>query len=248
MRKIYILPSLLTTGNFFCGIFGLTFVLNGQYPYAAVLCLVAMLFDFVDGQVARVRKASTRFGIEYDSLADMLSFGILPTFLAYSMVLKNIERIGLGIAFLYAVCCALRLARYNSQLYKEERRSFTGMPTPASAGLICSLIVLAGRYEIMGLLKALPFLMLALAYLMVSTIRYPAFQGAHPKQKKPFLKLVGIVITATVVVAYPEITFFLLFAAYASSGILAHYRFRKCFSYIRSVLLTSALPEDNEIS
>ncbi len=248
MKKIYIVPSLLTTGNFFCGIIGLTFVMQNQYLYAAEICLVAMLFDFVDGQVARMSRSSTRFGIEYDSLADMLSFGILPTFMAYSIVLNKMGRGGLAIVFLYSVCCALRLARYNAQVYKEESKNFTGLPTPAAAGLICSLIVIAGRYELHLLIKVLPFLMLALSYLMVSTIRYPAFQGASLRRKKPFLDLVGVVITATVVVSYPEIAFFLLFSAYAATGILAYFRYRTCTRYIRSVLLTSPLPEDGESS
>jgi CDP-diacylglycerol--serine O-phosphatidyltransferase len=246
MKKVYLLPGLLTTGNFFCGLLGLTFVMQQQYLYAAELCLVAMIFDFVDGQVARIRRSSTRFGIEYDSLSDMLSFGILPTFLAYSMVLQDMGRVGLGIAFLYSVCCALRLARFNSQVYKEEKKVFTGLPTPAAAGLICSMIVLAGRYEIHFLTTLLPFLMLSLSYLMVSTIRYPAFQGAGVRQKKPFLNLVGVIITATVVVSYPEVSFFFLFAAYTVAGVLSHYRFRRSARYIRSLLLTSPLPEDSE--
>jgi len=246
MKRVSIIPSLITTGNFFCGMLGMVFVTHGQYLYAAEACLVAMLFDFVDGQVARVRGATTRFGIEYDSLADMLSFGILPTFMGYSKVLSGMGRFGIGIAFLYAVCCAMRLARYNAQLNREERRSFTGLPTPAAAGLISTLIVLEGRYELPLIIKALPFIMLLLAYLMVTTLRYPAFQGANAKQKKPFLNLVGIVITASIVVSYPEISFFILFAAYTMFGVLAHFRFRTATSWLRSFLLTSPLPGDHE--
>lgn len=248
MKRVSIVPSLITTGNFFCGILGMVFVTHGRYLYAAEACLVAMLFDFVDGQVARVRGATTRFGIEYDSLADMLSFGILPTFMGYSKVLEGMGRFGIGIAFLYAVCCALRLARYNAQLFKEERRSFTGLPTPAAAGLISSVVVLEGRYELPFIAKTLPFVMLLMAYLMVSTLRYPAFQGASSKQKKPFLNLVGIVITASIVVSYPEMSFFMLFAAYAMFGVLAHFRFRTITSWLRSFLLTSPLPGEHENS
>lgn len=246
MRTVPLLPSLLTTGNFFCGMLGMMFVMHGKYLYAAESCLVAMLFDFVDGQVARQRGASTKFGIEFDSLADLLSFGIVPTFMAYQMILTDMGRFGTAVTFLYAVCCALRLARYNTQLNKEERRSFTGLPTPAAAGLICSLIVLAGRYDLHALINALPFLMLGLAYLMVCTLRYPALQGASARKKKPFLNLVGIVISAVVVVIYPEISFFLLFAVYTAYGVLAHFRFQTLTAWIRSVLLTAPLPEDTK--
>ncbi|MCX6353688.1 MAG: CDP-diacylglycerol--serine O-phosphatidyltransferase [Candidatus Aureabacteria bacterium] len=248
MRKVPLLPSLITTGNFFCGMLGMTFVIQNQYLYAAESCLVAMLFDFVDGQVARHHGGSTRFGVEFDSLADMLSFGIVPTFMAYSMILAGMGRFGMAIAFLYAVCCALRLARYNIQLNKEERRSFTGLPTPAAGGLICSVIVLVGRYDLNVMIKTLPFLMLGLSYLMVCTLRYPAFNGGGARKRKPFLNLVGIVISAVIVVIYPEISFFILFAAYAAYGVLAHFRFQTLTSWIRSILLTEPLPEDSENS
>ncbi|MCX6357145.1 MAG: CDP-diacylglycerol--serine O-phosphatidyltransferase [Candidatus Aureabacteria bacterium] len=246
MKMVPLIPSLLTTGNFFCGMLGMTFVMHSQYLYAAEACLVAMLFDFVDGQFARRREATTRFGIEFDSLSDMLSFGILPTIMGYSMILDGMGRPGMAIAFLYSVCCALRLARYNAQINKEERRSFTGLPTPAAAGLICSVIVLAGRYDLHVIVRGLPLLMLALAYLMVSTIRYPAFQGSGAKKKKPFLNLVGIVISAVIVVIYPEISFFLLFFAYTAYGILAHFRFQTVTAWIRSIILTEPLPRDSK--
>lgn len=246
MKKVSIIPSVLTTCNFFCGMLAMIFVMRGQYLYAAEACLVAMLFDFVDGQVARTKGVMTRFGIEYDALADMLSFGLVPAFMGYSVVLSGMGRFGIGVAFLYAVCCALRLARYNAQVHREERKHFTGLPTPASAGLICAVIVLAGRYDLFLFVKILPFLMLGLSYLMVSTIRYPAFQGANAREKKPFLNLVSIIIAASIVVSYPEVCFFLLFAAYAAFGILAHFRFKTATSWIRSVLLTEPLPEDAE--
>jgi len=246
MKKVPLLPSLLTTGNFFCGMLGMTFVMHGQYLYAAESCLVAMLFDFVDGQAARHRGGSTRFGIEFDSLADLLSFGIVPAFMAYSMILGDMGRFGTAIAFLYSICCALRLARYNIQLNKEERRSFTGLPTPAAGGLICSMIVLLRRYELNAMIKFLPLLMLVLSYLMVCTLRYPALQGASARKKKPFLNLVGIVLSAVIVVIYPEISFFVLFAAYAAYGILAHFRFQTITAWIRSILLTEPLPEDGK--
>jgi CDP-diacylglycerol--serine O-phosphatidyltransferase len=248
MKKVYLIPSLLTTCNFFCGVFGLTLAFKGQYVYAAEACLVAMLFDFVDGQVARARRLSTKFGIEYDSLTDMVSFGILPTCLGYLLILDRMGRFGLGVAFLFAVCSALRLARYNAQVYREEKKCFTGLPTPAAAGLVCSFIFLAERYEIELLIKLLPFLMLGLSYLMVSTLRYPAFEGTSVRQKKPFLTLVGIVITAVIVVTYPEVSFFFLFSAYTAFGILAHFRFRRSTQWIRSVLLTAPLSEDSEKS
>ena len=244
MKKVAILPGLLTTANFFCGMLAMTFIMRAQYLYAAEACLVAMLFDFVDGYVARLKGATTRFGIEYDSLADMLSFGIVPSFMGYSMVLSGMGRFGVGIVFLYAVCSALRLARYNAQASKEERRAFTGLPTPASAGLICSVIVLAGRYELHLLVTFIPFLMLGLSYLMVSTLRYPAFQGTGARKKKPFLNLVGIVITASIVASFPEISFFILFAAYTASGILARFRLRTVTAWIRSILLADPIPED----
>ena len=218
MKKIYLVPSLLTTANFFCGLLALVFTLNGYLVLAAQVILIGMLFDMLDGLIARASKKTSRFGLEYDSLADLLTFAIAPTLLIYQLVLKDMGQVGLGVAFLYSVCCALRLARFNAQFMKEEKHSFTGLPTPACAGIVATFILVTHKFGLRYWSSALPFGLLVMSYLMVSTVRYPAVGSLRIWKKKPFFYLVVLVLLACVFVAQPELCLFLLFAAYCLYG------------------------------
>ncbi|MDD5644950.1 MAG: CDP-alcohol phosphatidyltransferase family protein [bacterium] len=122
MKRIYVLPNLITTANFLCGIIAFMCVYNGRIKQAALLVFLAMVFDFFDGSIARIQGSYSNFGMEYDSLADLVSFGIAPMFIVYAVVLSNMGRVGMGIAFLYCTCAALRLARFNTQISSPSEK------------------------------------------------------------------------------------------------------------------------------
>jgi len=224
MKKIYILPNLFTTGNFFCGLLALLWIFQGRYIPAAFLIILAMVFDFTDGQVARLYHASSRFGVEYDSLADFLTFGVATTALAYRVALADLGRFGIAFAFLYAVMCALRLARFNTQVKKEEKTDFTGLPCPISAGIIVSYIIFIHRYNLKNWEKAVPFLMIILGVLMVSTYTYPTLLTLKARRKKPFLYLVAIVLALAIIIFWAEIGLLLAFLSYMSLGLAGAFR------------------------
>ncbi len=221
MRKIYILPNLFTTGNIFCGVYSLSLVLRGNaelYPRAAWFLLLAMVFDFIDGQLARLYRATSRFGVELDSLADFLSFGVVTTILAYQVVLKDFKGFGVGIAFLYIVFTALRLARFNIQVNKEEKTDFKGLPSPVSSGVILSFFIFNSHFRL-GLEIAIPFLMIVLSSLMVTNLTYPTLLSLHLRQKQPFLYLVAAILMLVILIAHHQVGVFLGFMLYLGLGL-----------------------------
>ncbi len=220
MKKIYILPNLFTTANFFCGIVALSWIFQGRFQSAAFIVLLAMVFDFVDGQVARFYNATSRFGLEYDSLADFLTFGITPAFLIYRYFLIDWGRVGIGLAFLYAVFAALRLARFNTQAKAEEKDNFVGLPSPVSAGVLLSFFILIYRLNLTGWEKALPFLMILLSWLMISNFTYPTLVTLQLKRKKPFLYLVAICLVGVIFLFWVEVGLFVGFVSYAATGLI----------------------------
>ena len=220
---VYLIPNLLTTGNLFSGFYAIIAVINAHYIVAAIAILVAMLFDTLDGPWARMTRTSSLFGMEYDSLADLVSFGVAPGLLIYSWALSDFARLGWVAAFLFVVCGALRLARYNVQAQSVESRYFHGLPIPAAAGVVASFILM--DYHILQLGKEVkPLLIVALiyilAFLMVSTFRYRSFRDVHLRGRKPFRVLVTAVLLFIVLAAEPYIMVFVLFAAYAISGLV----------------------------
>src|SRR5919204_5932316 len=141
-RGIFLLPSLLTTGNLFCGFFAMLLTMDDRYTEAAAAIFVAMVMDLLDGRVARLMKATSQFGVEFDSLADVVSFCVAPGFLVYSFALQDLGRPAWFGAFLFVICGALRLARFNVHTGTTDRRFFTGLSTPAAAGVVTSTVVL----------------------------------------------------------------------------------------------------------
>ena len=179
-RGIVLLPSLLTTGNLFCGFFALLLTVDGRFSDAALAIFVAMVMDLLDGRVARLMKATSQFGVEFDSLADVVSFCVAPAFLVYSFALKDLSRPAWFGAFLFVICGALRLARFNVQTGTVDRRFFIGLSTPAAAGVIASSVVLLGdeppeRWAQIALAVASG----VLALLMVSTFPLLELQGSR---------------------------------------------------------------------
>lgn len=215
------IPNLLTTGNLFSGFYAIISVFNADYLVASIAILVAAIFDFLDGKSAKLVKATSRFGVEYDSLADLVSFGVAPGLLIYSWALNSYGRIGWLAVFLYTVCGALRLARFNAQASSSESRHFTGLPIPAAAAVIASIVLL--DHHILRIGKEIkPLLILIITYslaaLMVSSIKYRSLKYLNLRERKPFNFLVSAVLLLIVLIAAPQIMFFLIAVCYALSG------------------------------
>lgn len=222
MRKVYILPNLFTTANIFCGVYSLSLVLKAvpQYSRAAWFILLAMLFDFLDGQIARRYRATSDFGVEYDSLADFFSFGIVTTIIAYQFVLKDMKGFGVGVAFLYIVFCALRLARFNVQTNKngkEKKGDFRGLPSPVAAGVLLSFVIFIKEIPL-SWEPVIPVMMLVLGGLMVTGITYPTLLTLELRKKKPFLYLLVIIIMLGFLVLFPQVVVFIAFITYLILG------------------------------
>ena len=220
-KGIFLLPNLFTTGNLFSGFYALIASFNGHYDLAAIAILVATVFDFLDGKVARATRATSRFGIEYDSLADLVSFGLAPGLLIYAWALDTYGRVGWIAAFLFVVCGALRLARFNVQVEHGEGRHFHGLPIPAAATVLATTVLLDLHFIGMGR-EIRPMVMLlttyALAFLMVSGLRYRSFKEYHWRDRKPFRVLVSVVLVMVLVAAQPQIMLFAISVLYALSG------------------------------
>jgi len=221
MRKgIYILPNLITAGSLFCGFFALLRTLQEDFYTGAIFILASGLLDGMDGKIARYTNTTTRFGVEFDSLADVIAFCVAPGILVYAWALEPFGRMGWLASFLFVVCGALRLARYNLQGSTVESRFFSGLPTPAAAGLIATGVLVYFEAGDTGVNKHLIVLIVTylLAFLMVSTFKYYGFKDIELFRRKPFRWLV-IAILLLIVIAYePEYTLFGLFFAYFISG------------------------------
>ncbi len=220
LRGVYILPNLFTSGNLFCGFFATVATFSDRFVHASIAILAAGVFDVLDGKIARLSGANSRFGIEYDSLADLISFGLAPALLAYSWALKPYGRIGWLAAFLFLACGALRLARFNVQTVTLDSKFFTGLPIPAAACVIALTVLLNHRLGFWTTHEQIPILVMIylLAFLMVSNIRYFSIKGLDIFRRKPFRALVVLILCIVIVVAEPEITLFSIFALYVLSG------------------------------
>ena len=222
-QAIYVIPSLFTTGNLFCGLFAIIAAFNGNYLKAAIAILVALIFDVLDGQTARLTKTSSQFGIEYDSLADLVSFGLAPAMLAYAWALHAHGVLGLAVVFAFVGCGALRLARYNVHAGTGDNRYFTGLPIPGAASVVASLMIFDHHILQLGqTVKPVAVLVVTfvLAFLMVSTIKYHKFPSLRFHAGEGFLYLVWGVLGIMLIAAMPEIALFALFAGYAASGVV----------------------------
>jgi len=224
MKKgIYLIPNLCTLGNLFCGFYAIVAVLNNDFVSAGEIILLSLIFDGLDGKLARLTNTMSRFGVEFDSLADVISFGVAPAILIYKWALISYGRVGWLAAFLYMACGAMRLARFNVMVDNDEKRYFTGLPIPAGAAFIASFVIL--HNYLFGAMGSKPPIIAGIAYvlafLMVSNVKYRSFKDFDLRQKKPFNILVSGLLIAIIFVAEPQISFFILFAAYPLSGILA---------------------------
>lgn len=219
-QGFYILPNLLTTASLFCGFYGLVAVLQQDFHRAALAVVASFFFDGLDGRIARATRTTSQFGVEYDSLADLVAFGVTPAFLAFSWGLAHAGRLGWLAAFLFTACGALRLARFNVQIHRVPKGYFRGLPIPAAAALVVTMVLFSSE---VGWNPSPPtwvvlLTLYGLAFLMVSNVPYQSFKDMELVREKPFRALVSCVLLLVVILLNPPVTLFLLALAYALSG------------------------------
>lgn len=221
-RGIYLLPNLFTTAGLFAGFYAIVAAIRGDFESAAIAIFVAMIMDGLDGRIARMTNTQSDFGAEYDSLADMVSFGLAPALVIYQWVLLDTGKIGWMVAFTYAACGALRLARFNTQIGIQDKRYFQGLPSPAAAACLAGW-VWAGTSNDLD-----PYLLTAIALpltficgiLMVSTVRYHSFKELDLRGKVPFVAMLVLVLAFAFIASDPPLVLFGAFSLYALSGLV----------------------------
>jgi CDP-diacylglycerol--serine O-phosphatidyltransferase len=221
MRKgIYLLPNLFTSASLFCGFYSIIASFKEYFVSAAVAVLVAWIFDGLDGRVARLTNTTSKFGAEYDSLADVIAFGIAPSLLAYSWSLSIYGKLGWIVAFLFVLCGALRLARYNIQIGLIESKVFNGLPIPAAAGVVATTIIFfdwtgaEGKFHNVFIM----IFVVILSLLMVSSVKYYSFKDMKLLSRKPFTIFFWSTVLLIIIFHWPEIMFFVIVLGYTISG------------------------------
>lgn len=231
-KGIYLLPNTLTLCGMFCGFFAILSAINGNYLNAAWAIVLANIFDGLDGWIARLTNTSTRFGIELDSLSDLVAFGVAPSVMMYKWSLMPFGRLGWAAAFLFVACGALRLARFNIQTGTTGSKAFKGMPIPGAATVLSTIVIF--YYEFWTGVPDKNVLLLVitilLSLLMVSTIRYHGLKEIDFKERKPFWFLIVFVIVLFILFIHPSTAIFIFAMAYLASGIIEssyHFATRK---------------------
>ena len=219
-RGIYLLPNLFTTAALFAGFYAVLAAMNNQFEKAAIAIFLAMILDGLDGRVARMTHTQTAFGAEYDSLSDMVAFGLAPSLVIYEWGLSTLGRLGWLAAFIYTAGAALRLARFNSQLSTADKRFFTGLPSPSAAAIVAAFVWVAVDNELASADLAWPAMILTAGagLLMVSNVWYHSFKQIDFKGKVPFVVIVVVMLAFAVIVSEPPLVLFALFFIYTLSG------------------------------
>ncbi len=222
-NRFYALPSMLTCTSLFSGFYSIVASINGEFKTAAVAILVAGIFDGLDGRVARLTDSTSRFGMQLDSLCDLVSFGVAPALLAYLWALIPYGRYGWLAAFLYVATTALRLARFNSMAEDPDNTNhdFVGLPCPAAAGAISTMVMFFHYLGATETVKHFAILLLVylLSYLMISSHRYLSFKKVKLTKEKRFQAVVGMVLVLTLLATEPPVTLFVTALLYAISGL-----------------------------
>jgi CDP-diacylglycerol--serine O-phosphatidyltransferase len=228
-RGVYLLPNLLTTAAIFCGYYAVIAGMQGRFDNAAIAIFVAMIFDGLDGRVARLTNTQSAFGVQYDSLSDMVSFGVAPGLVMFNWALVNVGKFGWSAAFLYCACAALRLARFNTQVETADKRYFTGLASPAAAAVIAGTVWLGSDIHVgEGLMPVLLTVLTAVTgLLMVTNLRYYSFKGLDFKGRVPFIYLLAVLLIITVLIWQTSLTLLVMAVVYALSGPVLHWRTRK---------------------
>ena len=221
-RGASILPSLFTTGNLFLGFWSTVKTLDGRFAEAAPLIGGAVVLDMLDGRIARLTNTQSEFGAQFDSLSDAVSFGVAPALLAYCWALQTVPRAGWPAAFLFLACGVMRLARFNVQRHVVDARFFVGLPIPAGAAQIAAIVfVFPGRPSQHWQAVAMLALVVALAFLMVSTFRYRSFKGVDLRRRRSYISVLGIALLFLLVATQPEVSLLAATSLYTVSGPLA---------------------------
>jgi CDP-diacylglycerol--serine O-phosphatidyltransferase len=229
-RGIYLLPNLFTTAALFAGFYAIVGAMHQRYEVAAIAIFIAMILDSMDGRIARLTNTQSAFGAEYDSLSDMISFGLAPALLMYQWALLDLGKAGWLAAFVYTAFAGLRLARFNTQVATADKAYFQGLPSPAAAAVIAGMVWVGEVYELDG--RDLAFLCFVLtipiAALMVSNVRYRSFKDLNLKNRVPFMAVLGVMLVFVLVSIDPPQVLFGLALFYAISGpVLTIYELRK---------------------
>jgi len=226
-KGIYLLPNLLTTGAMFGGFYAIVAAMQGKFEAAAIAVFIAMILDGLDGRVARMTNTQTEFGAQYDSLADLISFGVAPGLVMYQWALVHLQSAGVAwgkagwlAAFVYVACAALRLARFNTQIGKVDKRFFVGLPSPAAAAVMVGMVWVFHDLEVMGRNVQIPALLLTLAVglLMVSNISFYSFKDFDLRNRVPFIVVLAVVLAFALTTIDPPKVLFGVFLLYALSG------------------------------
>jgi len=220
-RGIYLLPNLFTTSGLFAGFYAIIAAIDGRFEAAAIAIFVAMIMDGVDGRIARMTNTQSDFGMQYDSLSDLISFGLAPALLIHQWSLFNLGKFGWSAAFIYTAAAALRLARFNTQVGTEDKRYFQGLASPAAAALIAGMVWLGNDYGLsnnkLAVIFTLPVTVIA-GVLMVSNIRYHSFKQIDLKGRVPFVAILVVVLVFFLFSSNPPLVISSVALAYASSG------------------------------
>ncbi len=218
-KGIYLLPNILTTGALFGGFYAVLSGFTGNFEFAAMAIFAAMIFDGLDGRVARMTNTQSDFGVQYDSLSDMVSFGVAPAVVAYGWGVSDLGKLGLAAAFVYASCAALRLARFNVQAELADKKTFTGLPSPVAAALVAGFIW--STYDLepsLGLSIVGAILTAAAGLLMVSNFKYPSFKEVDLRGKVPFIVILSIVMGFVVITIDPPRILFAMAVTFSFSA------------------------------
>ena len=211
---------MFTTAGLYAGFYAIVAAIRGDFSTAAIAIFIAMIMDGLDGRIARLTNTQSAFGAEYDSLADMVAFGLAPALVMFEWALSGMGKFGWMVAFIYAACGALRLARFNTQVGIADKRFFQGLPSPAAAACIAGWVWLGHNYELDAsvLTTVATPLTFITAILMVSTVRYHSFKELDLRGKVPFMVILGLVLLFALIAIDPPIVLFSAFMIYALSG------------------------------
>jgi CDP-diacylglycerol---serine O-phosphatidyltransferase len=220
-RGVFLVPATITSIGLLAGFYSAISSMAGHFELAAVMIAIAFICDGLDGRVARLSRTSTQFGVEYDSLADVVAFGMAPAMLAYNWALQPIGTLGVAVSGLFVVCAALRLARFNVQTASLDKRRFVGLPVPGAAAMIAGLALAYSYFDLSSpraLCTAMVPITLALGGLMISRVPYPSFKGIDFRKRAPLELMIGVLMVAALLFAMPQVTAFALATCYVLSG------------------------------
>ena len=234
-RGVLLLPSMFTVANMFCGWACIVYSMRGDFVTAAPFIGIATVLDLLDGRIARATGSTSEFGVEFDSLADIISFGVAPATLVFAWALEPLGQVGWAVAFLWLTAAAVRLARFNVQTKSSDKRYFVGMPSPAAAGVPAATVFAApgGFGEPFNLFVALAVIVVP-AVLMVSRVRFRSFDLLIPGRQRSYMTPLVIAVVIAAIAAEPQIVLVVLAYSYLTTGLLAYALSRGRTSSVRS--------------